>query len=562
MKKRSALGMSLSALQKYCVPYVLTVLLVGLVSFGSSYLVSALIRDMFDRVGTGTDMHDALRQIGLYCGAYLLLTAASLLAGFGKEVLLAHVGHDQRTRLFKRLQALPLSFFDQSNTNSFAMYFETDLTVQQRLYAQDYPRFCTDFCILAGSITVTLLWQWELGLLYLAAAAFLLWFNTFYGKRIKAQQGQVIALRRQTYQKLGDTFQGIKEVKTFDVKGFFLRELGSLLEKSEKTAAKLVRLNSSLGAWGIAASRCGFVLVIAAGCLLVAMGRTQLGTVLAVAVYLFGYAYTFRTLSLAFANIAGGFVSVRRLGELSQHPTEQEEKTEYNKRVLSDKSTAFCPEGAALFLDSVTYRYPKADRDVFRDFTFSAAAGELVGVRGESGCGKSTLLKLIAGLYMPADGHIWIGGKRLCDCDLKEWRKSVFLLTQDTELLRGTVLENILCANPESDRDAAVRAAEQSGADAFIRALPQGYDTVLDPHGGQELSGGERQRLGLARAFVSPAKLILLDEPTAALDAAAEEWLLECIRSGMQDRLCVLVSHRPSTLKWVSRILNLAPADA
>ena len=113
------------------------------------------------------------------------------------------------------------------------------------------------------------------------------------------------------------------------------------------------------------------------------------------------------------------------------------------------------------------------------------------------------------------------------------------------------------CANPAADRADAVRAAEQSGADAFIRALPQGYDTILDPHGGQELSGGERQRLGLARAFISPASLILLDEPTAALDAAAGVWLLECIKSRMKDRLFILVSHRPSTLKWVSRILEL-----
>ena len=212
-------------------------------------------------------------------------------------------------------------------------------------------------------------------------------------------------------------------------------------------------------------------------------------------------------------------------------------------------------DGAVEF-DRVTFSYGDGCVVLSR-LSFHVSAGRTVALVGSSGCGKSTVLRLVCGLYEPKEGEIRVLGRSVSDADLTSLRSRISLVAQDTHLFPVSIADNIAMARPEATRDEIVAAAKAANAHDFVSALPQGYDT---PAGelGNRLSGGERQRIGLARAFLKDAPILLLDEPTASLDTESEARVLEAIRRLSQGRTTFVVSHRLSALRDADEILVLS----
>lgn len=232
--------------------------------------------------------------------------------------------------------------------------------------------------------------------------------------------------------------------------------------------------------------------------------------------------------------------------------------------------TAVVPGGAsagALAFEGVTVRYPGRSGDAVRDVSFAVEPGETVALVGPSGAGKSTLLNVLLGFVRPAEGRVLAGGVDLADADLDQWRSRVAWVPQRPQLFAGTIAENVRLARPDAD-DAAVRQAlTDAGALDFVGALPQGAQTVLGEDGAG-LSAGQRQRLALARAFLADRPVLLLDEPTAALDGATEAEVVAAVRRLAVGRTVLLVVHRPALLGVADRVVRLAepvpavPAEA
>lgn len=212
-------------------------------------------------------------------------------------------------------------------------------------------------------------------------------------------------------------------------------------------------------------------------------------------------------------------------------------------------------------VDGVTFRYPGAERDALAGVSLSLGRGEVVAVVGENGSGKSTLAKLVAGLYPPSAGVVRWDAADVAAMDPGAYRRKVAVAFQDFGRYQFTAAENI---DPSrlgggGPLDDVVAAARQAGADGFVRRLPEGYGTVLSRElaDGVDLSGGQWQRLALARAFHRDAPLVVLDEPTAALDAVAEAELFDRIRDLLAGRTVLLVSHRFCTVRGADRIVVL-----
>ncbi|WP_190199294.1 thiol reductant ABC exporter subunit CydD [Streptomyces djakartensis] len=223
--------------------------------------------------------------------------------------------------------------------------------------------------------------------------------------------------------------------------------------------------------------------------------------------------------------------------------------------------TEVVPEGALAF-ESVTVRYPGRSADAVADVSFSVEPGETVALVGPSGAGKSTLLQVLLGFVRPADGRVTAGGVDLEDADLEQWRSRVAWVPQRPHLYAGTITENVRLARPEATDDAVRRALRDAGALEFVDALPEGLDTVLGENGAG-LSAGQRQRLALARAFLADRPVLLLDEPTAALDGATEAEVVAAVRRLAAGRTVLLVVHRPALLAVADRVVRLAePAPA
>ncbi|MFF4487355.1 thiol reductant ABC exporter subunit CydD [Streptomyces sp. NPDC001544] len=217
--------------------------------------------------------------------------------------------------------------------------------------------------------------------------------------------------------------------------------------------------------------------------------------------------------------------------------------------------------GLEMAFEGVTVRYPGRSGDAVTGVSFTVGPGETVALVGPSGAGKSTLLNVLLGFVRPDAGRVRIGGVDLADLDPAQWRSRIAWVPQRPHLYAGTIAENVRLARPGADDESVRRALRDAGALEFVEALPEGTATMLGEDGAG-LSAGQRQRLALARAFLADRPVLLLDEPTAALDGATEAEVVAAVRRLAVGRTVLLVVHRPALLGVADRVVRLAQAES
>jgi ATP-binding cassette, subfamily C, bacterial CydCD len=214
------------------------------------------------------------------------------------------------------------------------------------------------------------------------------------------------------------------------------------------------------------------------------------------------------------------------------------------------------PRDPSIRITALEVTYPGRRLPALQDADLVVEPGEIVALTGPSGCGKSTLLDVVLGLRRPGSGHVLLGEVDLRDLDLDAWRAGIGWVPQRPHLFARSVADNVRLARPGAS-DAAVSAAlAEAGLAEVVRRLPHGVDTRLGD-GGAGLSMGERQRLALARAFVRDAPLLVLDEPTASLDAETEADVLDAVRRLTEGRTALIVAHHPGLAALADRVVHL-----
>lgn len=228
-----------------------------------------------------------------------------------------------------------------------------------------------------------------------------------------------------------------------------------------------------------------------------------------------------------------------------------------NNSATSDQARLFGnPE---IRFENVSFSYTKQE-DVLTHVNFEIPSGKLVGLVGQSGQGKSTILDLLVGFLPPTEGQVYFGNKPASELGLDFLRQQFSYAGQDTFLFHDTLRENIRLGNPKATDDEISKVCDLTGANEFLQAFPQGLDTVLADRGAS-ISGGQRQRIAIARALISPAKILLLDEPTSALDANSEREIIGNILKNKADKTIVLITHKIELLKYVDLILVVNDGD-
>ena len=218
--------------------------------------------------------------------------------------------------------------------------------------------------------------------------------------------------------------------------------------------------------------------------------------------------------------------------------------------------TAPSPAGAPVRLERVTFAYPARPGPVLDGFDLTLHPGELVALVGPSGAGKSTTAALLLGLLRPLEGRVTVGDVDLARCDPAAWRRHVAWVPQQPALLRASVADNIRLGAPAAPIDAVRAAAALAGAAGFVAALPAGYDTVVGD-GGRALSPGQRRRIGLARAFLRDAPLVILDEPTADLDPESVAIVAAAVERLRAGRTLLVIAHRAELIGRADRVVRL-----
>jgi len=218
-------------------------------------------------------------------------------------------------------------------------------------------------------------------------------------------------------------------------------------------------------------------------------------------------------------------------------------------------------QGIEIAFRNVSFHYPKQDRDILHDFNLTMHPGEKIAIVGENGAGKTTLIKLLLRFYDVTEGELLINGINIKELDLNEWHKKVGALFQDFIKYQFTFKDNIAFGDLDKKPDESLlrTAMKQSGADTYFGTLPKGFDQIVGKmfDEGIDLSGGQWQKLALARAFFRNAPILILDEPTSAIDAKAEYEIFENVQKLQKDKTVIIISHRFSTVRNADRILVL-----
>ncbi|MFB8406854.1 thiol reductant ABC exporter subunit CydD [Streptomyces sp. NPDC055912] len=229
---------------------------------------------------------------------------------------------------------------------------------------------------------------------------------------------------------------------------------------------------------------------------------------------------------------------------------------------VRDGAGSEVPESVRLELEGVTVRHAGRAEPSLDAMSLTVEPGETVALVGPSGAGKSTLLDVVLGFAAPQEGgSVRVGGRPFAALDLEAWRSRIAWVPQRPYLFAGTIAENVRLARPDASDEAVREALRDAGADGFVSGLPQGLDTPLGEDGAG-LSAGQRQRLALARGFLADRPVLLLDEPTAALDGETEAGVVDAVRRLAAGRTVLLVAHRPALLAVADRVVQVGTAPS
>ena len=339
------------------------------------------------------------------------------------------------------------------------------------------------------------------------------------------------------------SIRGINDIIQYGVGKERLDEINRRTDELEtKQKFLLKQEGSNRAVTDTAILLCSMVMLFA-GCILYNKGQVDFTQVIIPLIALmssFGPVVAISNLSNnLFHTIAAGN---RVLDLLEEEPAVEE---------VSGKETV---EFADMKLENVSFAYD--DEVILEDFNMEIKKNTIIGIYGKSGCGKSTLLKLLMRFWEVNNGAITIGGKNINEINTSDLRKMQSFVTQDTYLFNDTIANNIGIAKENATMEEIIAAAKKASIHDFIMSLPNGYDSKVGELGGN-LSGGEKQRIGIARAFLHDAPMILLDEPTSNLDSLNEGIILKSLMESKENKTIIIVSHRKSTMNIADVVLDV-----
>lgn len=342
-----------------------------------------------------------------------------------------------------------------------------------------------------------------------------------------------------------ESLVGLETVKALGIEGQMQRKWEHSSHFLTEVTSKLRLLTASINNGATSIQQLIAVTLVVLGAYLVINGELTMGGLIACTMLASRALVPIAQTAGLLTQYHNAATSLASLDEIMHRPVERPLDGSFLSRPAFNGDIEF---------REVTFRYPGAEEDALTKVSFKIKAGEHVAILGRMGSGKSTIHKLILGLYQPTSGAILIDGIDARQIDPAELRRCVGYVQQDTQLFYGSMRDNLTISAPHVDDAAVLAAAHIGGIDEFVNSHPKGFDMLVGERG-ETLSGGQRQGVGIARAFISKPAILLLDEPTSAMDHSGEDAIKRRLVEATRNKTLVLISHRSSLYDLVNRIV-------
>lgn len=532
----------------YVVPYwrrLAIVVALSVVSTSLSLTLPYLSKSLIDSALAGRDLTALYRTVGLFTIASIAGFALTAVTGLVYTRVSADVLFDMRLSLYRHLQRLSPRFYAKTALGDILARVNNDVGEVQRVAAESLLAWAGNILFLAGSVAAMVWLDLRLAIVGLLMVPLSAWALT----RVRAQLARRVRLLRETGAAIGsfliETLQAIRLVVTSNAQA---REVDAFRRRNTAFIDALM----SMQLWSYLSGSVpglllslGYAVVFIYGGHRVIDGTLTLGTFVAFMAYQMRVLQPVQALMGLYSSLATVQVSLSRVHELLDTPPD----------IVDPVAPIPLPDvSGAIEFDRVTIDLGRGQ--VLRSVSFAVAPGERLAIVGPSGSGKSTVADLLLRLYDPDQGTVRLDGHDIRDLALFDLRRHVVLVDQEPFLFHATIADNIRYGQPSATIDDIRAAAQAADVDDFISGLPAGYETVVGERGAT-LSSGERQRIAIARALLVNPKVLVLDEPSAALDPIAERHVLDGYDRIMRDRTIVIITHRIALAAAADRVLVL-----
>jgi ABC-type multidrug transport system fused ATPase/permease subunit len=456
------------------------------------------------------------------------------------------VANDLRIKTYHHLQQLSLSYYDSHETGTLLSTVTADVQTIQGFASSSTLGIIVDMFTIIAMLVVMLWLNWDFTLIAVAITPFMLLLVSRFKKTVKKATHEVRKEQSKIVEVVEQGLQSMRVTKAFGRQELAEARLAEVSRATVDASLKARRIKAMLSPIvAITVSLCT-AFVLYRGSSLILAGAMTAGGLTVFLSYLSKFFKPVQDLATMTNTIAQAAVGVDRIRAILEADT-----------VIPQRPEARDPQTlkGEIEFQNVAFAY-NDEAKVLTDVSFSIKAGQMVGVVGPTGCGKSTIVSLIPRFYDPTGGSVKIDGVDLRDYKFLPLRDQIGYVLQETILFAGSVRDNIAYGRKDVTEAQIMEAAKLANADEFILRMPHGYDTLVGERG-DTLSGGQRQRIGIARAIVRNNPILILDEPTAALDTESEQLVMEALERLMKGRTVITIAHRLSTIRDADKIVVL-----